>query len=156
MTTIPTYEQYVYGTEQERLTFERAYPDDVLYEHRRVYEPWGAEEAEQQKRMAIQLVLGDEWHRSGACRRGEVWERMSCTTCALLGYEPPGGWGDGYSVDRDGPNWGGWQRAYVQAGRRIPAKWREVFVQEGDNQAYYDALGQDIVTYGHPGFEEEK
>lgn len=152
MTTIPTYKQYVYGTEQERLTYERAHPDGTLYEHRRVYEPWEPEEADQQRRMAIQLIRGDEWHRSGACRSGRVWERMSCSTCALLGYEPREGWGDGYSVKRDGPNYGGWERAYVQAGQPIPAKWRIAFVQEGDNEAYYDALGRDIVTYGHPGF----
>jgi hypothetical protein len=98
--SLPTFAEYVSGDETTRLVFERAYPESKPalvdgagpgYEHARVYEPWDAETAERENRIARQLLTGDEWHRSGACRRGSQAERMSCGTCALLGYEPRGG-----------------------------------------------------------------
>lgn len=150
--TLPTFAEYVNGDESTRLTFERAYPTERNYEHERVYEPWDTETADRERAIARQLIAGDEWHRRGHSGQA-VWERMSCGTCALLGYEPRGGWDDGYSVKRDGPNYAGWQRAYVQAGRRIPAKWRVAFSREEPDYApYWECLGRDLVTFGHPGF----
>lgn len=54
-----------------------------------------------------------------------------------------------HTADRKGrePNYAGWGRLYVQAGRPIPARFREAF-EAYDNQAYARALRDDIERYG--------
>lgn len=82
--------------------------------------------------------------------------RVSCGICALNGYEPRGGWGDGHKVKRDGPNYAGWGRLYVEAMRPIPAAWRPAFIASvtgaDDPEAryvpYMMALRRDVATYG--------
>lgn len=144
------FKRYVFGGETERLDYEREHAGQC-YEHLRVYEPWSIEETRSLRNIARQLLVGDEWHRSGDCRRGEPWERQSCSTCALHGYEPPDGWGDGYSVKESGPNYAGWQRIYVQASHPVPGEWAQAFAHRSDNEKYEEALGRDIATFGHPG-----
>jgi hypothetical protein len=77
-------------------------------------------------------------------------ERENCSACCLRGYEPRGGFGDGYKVARDGPNYAGWARVYVEAGFAIPKKWRAAFAREqnSDNKAYANALTKSIETFG--------
>lgn len=76
--------------------------------------------------------------------------RRNCGACALMGYEPRGGWGDGFSVKRDGPNYAGWARVYVEAVRAIPKKWEEAFRRElrSNNKAYARALWVSILLFG--------
>lgn len=76
--------------------------------------------------------------------------RMNCGACALFGYEPRGGWGDGRNVKRDGPNYAGWARAYVEAGRAIPKRWKDAFEKErqSDNKLYAAALEESIKHFG--------
>jgi len=66
----------------------------------------------------------------------------NCSFCALV----TGGF--------DGPNYAGWARLYIEAGQRIPGKWRHAFVLEleSDNKAYADALLRSIATFGQPKF----
>lgn len=86
------------------------------------------------------------WHGSDKSR--DV--RMNCGACALEGYEPRRGWGDGFSVKRDGPNYAGWARVYVEACRVIPNKWKGAFRRElrSDNKAYTQALWVSILLFG--------
>ena len=100
------------------------------------------------RRMSLQLFHHGEWaHESDL-------ERESCSACVLRGFVSESAREDGYRSE-DGPNYAGWARCYVQAQYPIPAAWRAAFAQEGhDNRAYYDALGRDLVTFGHPGFTE--
>lgn len=113
--------------------------------------PWPADVAASLERSARQMFYGDDWHNSGGCRREGRLGRENCGVCCLLGYEPRGGFGDGYSVRREGPNYSGWARLYVEARRPIPAKWREAFRRElarDANHAYADALARSVVTFG--------
>lgn len=113
-------------------------------------EPWPTEEADGERRIALQLMRGDESHRRGDCKRYGQTARMSCGTCALHGYEPRGGWEPGYRVKDGGPNYAGWARVYVQAGYTIPADWADAFAREraSDNLQYAWALERDILTFG--------
>lgn len=49
-----------------------------------------------------------------------------------------------------GPNYSGWARIYVQAGRTIPKIIAKAFIKEleSDNKAYANALKADIAYYG--------
>lgn len=162
-TPLPTFAEYVNGDETTRLVFERAYPETVDarrvslgvapgYEHERVYVPWSAEEASQLRAIARQLFRHGEWAHTTAL------ERESCSACVLTGYLSRDSRADGIRPS-DGPNYAGWARVYVEAGYAIPAKWRRAFARAGlgddsesPNPAYFDALGRDLVTFGHPGF----
>lgn len=135
---------YVYASEGDRLDYERRYfpgPVTEWWQHVQSYQPWGAEEARHYAATARNCMFSHG--HSGA-------RQMSCGACALDGYEPPGGWGDDWLVSRDGPNYAGWARVYVETGRLIPATWRDAFAAQGraDNRAYYDALGRSLVTFG--------
>lgn len=87
-------------------------------------------------------------HRHGSDRSHDV--RMNCGACVLEGYEPRGGWGEGFSVRRDGPYYAGWARVYVEAMRSIPHRWLNAFRQElcSNNKAYVRALWVSIFTFG--------
>jgi hypothetical protein len=70
--------------------------------------------------------------------------RENCGACALGGYA---------AHDETGslqPNHAGWARAYVQAGRPIPKKFRAAFEDErvSENAAYAAGLATDIATFG--------
>lgn len=147
--TLPTFVDYKNGTEGTRLTFERAYPgltkEERGYEHERIYQTWDAETTERERNIARALFRHGEWaHESDL-------ERESCAACVLRGFVSDSAREDGYQ-DSDGPNYAGWRRVYVQAGYPIPERWRTAFALDTDNQAYNDALGRDLVTFGHPGF----
>ena len=81
-------------------------------------------------------------------------ERENCSTCVLNGYEPRGGYEEGYSVRRDGPNYAGWARVFVEAGYLLPKKWKKAFEAErySENTAYAEALEKSIRTFGEPVF----
>ncbi len=66
----------------------------------------------------------------------------NCGGCALI------------SGDEDGPNYAGWARVYVEAGRTIPREWTRAFQSErnSSNAAYAAALRKSINTFGHPGY----
>lgn len=135
--------QYVHGTEQSRLDYERRYCDNpgAEFEHKRVYQPWPSAEA--RNLGAISRKLLDD-HGGHPGRFSE-----HCAACVLGGYSPKYRRQEGYEPDRDGPDYAGWARVYVEAQRAIPAKWRQAFAEQGhDNKGYYDALGRSIVTFG--------
>lgn len=113
-------------------------------------EPWNDEEAQKERSQARSYLYGDEFHNRGGCRREGRLGQENCAQCCLAGYEPRGGFGDGYSVKRDGPNVAGWTRVYVQAERSIPRYWSDAFIDalNSDNRAYADALARDIATFG--------
>ncbi len=75
--------------------------------------------------------------------------RESCGACALKGYLSKTAIADGFKPE-DGPNYAGWARIYVQAGRPIPKKWKIAFAAEkaSDNFLYREALENDIATFG--------
>ncbi len=109
------------------------------------------ENAEHMARMARQQLVGDESHRAGDCRRYGQAARMSCGTCALLGYQPRDlAARDGWDVRFDGPNYAAWQRVYVQGSRPIPERWHAAFdaARTDDNVSMAAALERDIATFG--------
>lgn len=68
----------------------------------------------------------------------------NCGACVLNGY------GDKANGEPIAPNYAGWARIYVQAGKTIPAKYYESFQRElaSDNTAYAEALQEDCEVYG--------
>lgn len=84
----------------------------------------------------------------------ERMTRENCGACALAGY--------GADTDEGraplAPNWAGWARAWVQAGRRISPEYVDGFRAElasPDNARYAAALATDIRTYGAAGVPPE-
>lgn len=116
--------------------------------------PWTADSGryntpDQLGAMARQ-VFNDPYHMRRTCYIEGRLGRENCGACVLGGYEPRGGYEDGYKVKRDGPNYAGWARMYVEARRMVPANWRDAFTRElnSDNHAYADALARSVVTFG--------
>lgn len=101
---------------------------------------WSADEAADYRRTALRMFR-DHGHAG-------YWDEMtrdSCGTCAL------NGWGDDREPGTVEPNYAGWERLYVQAGRTIPARYTEAFrqaVDGTDNPRYDAALALDIATFG--------
>ncbi len=52
--------------------------------------------------------------------------------------------------DIEGPNYAGWARAYVEAKRPIPSRWKDAFEaeQKSSNTAYAAALKTSIAQFG--------
>jgi hypothetical protein len=86
----------------------------------------------------------------------------NCAACALTGYLPSWvitdrtaeGIADPYAA---GPCVG-WERTYVEAGKRIPEVWRDAFhasLADTDNLRWRAALARSIRTYGAPGARPE-
>jgi hypothetical protein len=111
---------------------------------------WSDIERDDYGNTARNVMYGDPYHNSGACRRGGPDERENCAGCVLRGYTPRGGWGDDINVRRDGPNYAGWARVYVESQTAIPARWRDAFERElhSDNEAYAAALALSVATFG--------
>lgn len=109
------------------------------------------EQKQHRRQIAQQQLYGSRNDYHPRCV-GEL-ERSNCSACVLQGYIPPGGW-EGMT-DEDGPNYSGWALVYVEAGARIPGRWKEAFEQElerTDNPAYVQHLAATIDTFGHPGY----
>lgn len=113
---------------------------------------WTPEEADNLGRQAERLFKHDRHGRL-------VLERENCSGCVLQGYQSSeeareakrDKTGSMVLVDRDGPNYAGWERAYVQTGRRIQLRWAPAFVaalDDPENPAYAAALLKDINTFG--------
>jgi hypothetical protein len=101
-----------------------------------VIEIWTAPEARQHKATA-QRLLGE-----GHSYRHTGVDTDNCGFCALT----HGG--------LDGPNYAGWARIYIEAGKAMPEKWRGAFERElaSDNHHYAVALRRSIATFGGPKF----
>lgn len=126
--------------------------------------PWAADGSESFGRTPVSMrrtaayCLTDHGH---AWRFVDAEDRRltreNCGACVLSGY--------GYS-DREirvsGPNYAGWSRVYVEAGRPVPIAWTAPFWRElagagsvdpdgwtgSPNPAYGDALRRDVATFG--------
>jgi hypothetical protein len=64
---------------------------------------------------------------------------LNCGACALA------------MGDETGPNYSGWARIYVEAGKHVPKKWHTAFLLElhrTDNMPYVEALKKSIKTFG--------
>lgn len=105
---------------------------------------WTEQEARQLRAIA-QKLFRDHWNH-GSSRE----ERENCGACCLSGYTPRGGWGDTELDAIPQPNYAGWARLYVEAGRAIPRKFRKAFDAElhSENKAYANALQKSINTFG--------
>jgi hypothetical protein len=96
---------------------------------------WGADEAKNLAAIARSMFRGHAYEHVGI-------DADNCSYCALTSGGP------------EGPNYAGWGRLYVEAGRLIPGRWREAFQceLESDNAAYAAALRRSIATFGEPKF----
>jgi hypothetical protein len=78
--------------------------------------------------------------------RTDRYHGGNCQHCCLRGD------GLANTADEKGlePNYSGWARIYVQAGRTIPARFAAAFEKEkqSDNKLYAEALADDIAHYG--------
>ena len=117
----------------------------------RIVETWPEEDRVKMRRNA-QAMFTDEYHASGGCRRDGVLGRSNCGPCVLGGYEPRGEDRDPeWDVKRDGPNYAGWGRLYVEAGYPMKKAWRDAFERDqlgSDNEAYAAALRKSVATFG--------
>jgi hypothetical protein len=82
------------------------------------------------------------YNRASQCFRHYEGCRLkdpdNCSGCALR----TGG--------EEGPNYAGWARVYIEAGVRIPRKWKAAFLRElrSPNLAYAEALLESIGEFG--------
>jgi hypothetical protein len=85
----------------------------------------------------------------------DKWERLepehnelvrdNCGACNLRGTV-------GELVNEAGdlqPNWAGWARAWVQAGKVIPKRYKDAWTADlaSENKAYAEALADDVSTF---------
>lgn len=70
----------------------------------------------------------------------------NCVYCCLRGIGKP----NTADEKEKEPNYSGWARLYVQAGKIIPEKFKEAFYNQlnSDNKLYAEALQEDIKKYG--------
>jgi hypothetical protein len=64
----------------------------------------------------------------------------NCSACALL------------HADHRGPNYSGWPLAFIQCGRRIPARYHDALLAElgrTDNPAYVENLKSKLAGAGY-------
>ena len=109
-------------------------------------QPWSADEARKLHAIAQQMLVRHDHNPSDR----DPLTRENCGACVLNGYRPRGGYGDPeMDAPGAGPNYAGWARIYVEAGRPIPAKWRRAFEEQlhSDNSAYSRALERSIATF---------
>lgn len=94
---------------------------------------------EQQRLTAIQCLTRHDHDRND----NSPLTRENCGACILNGYHPKG-------QKRNFINYAGWARIYIEAGKYIPKNLHYHFLAElaSDNQAYAEALKQDIKDYG--------
>jgi hypothetical protein len=107
---------------------------------------WPDLEARELRAQARHLLTAHDRHGSS------VLERVNCGACVLGGYQPSDKSlrTDGHNARKDGPNYAGWARIYVQAGKRIPSGWKDAFyaeVNDTDNESYAAGLRKDISTW---------
>lgn len=121
-----------------------------------VYAPWDEETAKRERNIAHALLSrhDHDWTFCGRTRaekrEDENLTRSNCGACVLNGYQDRD---DDEHKPADGPNYAGWARVFVEAGRSIPATWAEAFVREftdNDNERYVEALKRDVATFGMP------
>lgn len=107
----------------------------------------------QQRLIALRLLAQHDHNMSDRARL----TRENCGACCLNGYHPRGEKHDGR------PNYAGWLRVYIQAGKRFDLKSAAIELTEarqgwdyGDgyrsepNAAYYNAILDDAEYYGCP------
>ncbi len=118
-------------------------------------EPWPTDERRHLEQTAGQCLYSHGLGGPPYCgdtakerRDDENLCRANCGACVLGGYHDLD---DDEHDRRDGPNYSGWARIYVEAGRTIPRKWKAAFLREldrTDNALYLAALVRDIQTWG--------
>lgn len=126
-------------------------------------EPWPAvsdrENPASMRRLAGQLFR----HRADHHGDWSVDARMSCGGCALHGWYNPADPEQSEWIET-GPNYSGWHRVYIEAGRPIPrmladgrpVRWSTDFLDaldldQSDNHRYSKALARSVVTFGVDG-----
>lgn len=102
-------------------------------------QPWSDDEA---KRYANQA--------RGLFNHGHAgyWDEMTRDNCGACALE---GWRESDEEGDLAPNYGGWARAYVEAQRWIPDRWRAAYESDqlhGDNPAYSVALARSVAYFG--------
>ncbi len=105
-------------------------------------EPWSADEARKHRAIA-QRLFSEPHYEPGHTRNPDP---DNCSACAIRGL--------GGDIEEGGPNYAGWARIYIEAGKTIPSRWRDAFQRElhSDNEAYANALRRSIATFGGPRF----
>lgn len=95
---------------------------------------------DQEKRMALRMFAEPCFGRTDRYHGG------NCQHCCLHGDGLPNT-ADGKGLE---PNYSGWARIYVQAGRAIPRRFAAAFEAEknSENTSYANALKEDVAYYG--------
>lgn len=97
-------------------------------------EPLSQEEATRLSRMAHGAFV--HHGKKGDFRTGCGGPEF-CGTCALTAY-----------TETETPNYAGWERVYVEAGRAIREADLLAAFTDNDNPAYVDALRRSCKTFG--------
>lgn len=99
------------------------------------------EKKEQERRIALRIFA------EPCVGTSDPYHAGNCGACCLRG-DYKGGTEDGKGR---APNYSGWARLYVQAGRTIPVRFARAFAEElgrTDNYSYVAALRDDIEYFG--------
>ncbi len=94
-------------------------------------EPWDAKKAHDLRWTARSLFA-----RHDHAGYMDALTRENCGACVL----------GGYGADEAGPNYAGWERATVQAGRTIAFQ-HVLTALNCENRAYADAFARDLATF---------
>lgn len=107
---------------------------------------WSGLEADQLRRRAPMMFRHDHAQQIYP-KSDRALVRENCQACCLEGYDSET---ETFRKTTLGPNVANWQRDYVEAGRVIPAIWRDAFYsyRESDNVLWMKALELSIATFG--------
>jgi hypothetical protein len=108
-------------------------------------EPWTDKEAARLRGMAVAAFEHDGPLDVFRDDDDEALTRDNCGGCVLRG------WGEYVDGGVMQPNYANWARTYVEAGHRIPARWRTGFhavLNAEDNPGHRVALLRSLATWG--------
>lgn len=93
---------------------------------------WDPGKARQLHATALHIFADHGPHDDQLCRD-------NCGACAVATY-----------TEQEPPNYAGWLRVWIQAGRRVPRQHYESEIAEAqaDNALYYEAILRDVETFG--------
>lgn len=106
-------------------------------------EPWNEADAKGLRATSRALLARHDHGREFYGPEDEKLTRENCGACVLNGYGSHG----------TAPNYAGWLRVFIEAGRPVPALWLDTEMLDAQtwNPAYYSAILRSVATFGLVG-----
>lgn len=111
--------------------------------HKVIAQTWSRDEKYQLRGQAFRLLTHDHGADEDNSKiSSDPLVRANCGACALSIPLQAIAAGKKFRA----PNYSGWERIYIQAGKRVPANYL-YRVLTGENEFYAEGLSRDLVTY---------